>query len=112
MQPLHLTRRALGRGVTGSLIATALGAGMATPGHAEERISPAEAHAIGTQAYVYLYSPVTMERTRRQLTNVERPVGLAAPMNMFRSLGAYRRRTTGRWCGRTSTRCIRVRGSI
>ena len=34
-------------------------------------ISPEEAHAIGVEAYVYFYSLVTMDITRKQLTNVE-----------------------------------------
>jgi hypothetical protein len=89
MHPPSLTRRALARGAAGSLIAITLNTGIAVPGHAEDRVSAAEAHAIGMQAYVYLYSLVTMDLTRKQLTNVEQPAGLAAPMNMFRSLGAY-----------------------
>ena len=36
-----------------------------------ESISSAEAHAIGVEAYLYFYSPVTMDITRKQLTNVE-----------------------------------------
>ena len=34
-------------------------------------ISPEEAHAIGVEAYVYFYSLVTMDITRKQLTNAE-----------------------------------------
>ena len=34
-------------------------------------ISEAEAHAIGVDAYVYLYSLVSMEISRKQFTNVE-----------------------------------------
>ena len=40
--------------------------------HAES-ISPEEAHAIGVEAYLYCYSLVTMDITRKQLTNVEVP---------------------------------------
>ncbi len=60
-----------------------------TVAHAAEAISEQEAHAIGVSAYTYFYSLVTMELTRQQLTNVARPEGLAAPMNMFANVPAY-----------------------
>ena len=56
--------------------------------HAES-ISPEEAHAIGVEAYVYFYSLVTMDITRKQLTNVERTEGISAPMNTFANIPAY-----------------------
>ena len=43
--------------------------------HAES-VSSEEAHAIGVDAYLYFYSPVTMDITRKQLTNVERAEGI------------------------------------
>jgi hypothetical protein len=49
------------------------------------RAAPAteeEAHAIGVDAYLYFYPLVTMEITRRQLTNQEPgPRSLGGPMN-------------------------------
>ena len=36
-----------------------------------ESITPEEAHAIGVEAYLYFYPFVTMDITRKQLTNVE-----------------------------------------
>ena len=50
---------------------------------------PDEAAAIGTEAYIYGYPLVTMEYTRRVLTNVEKPEGKAAPMGQFLRLRAY-----------------------
>ncbi len=38
---------------------------------AAEDITENEAHAIGVDAYLYFYPLVTMELTRRQLTNQE-----------------------------------------
>ena len=35
-------------------------------------ITEDEAHAIGVDAYLYFYSPITMDLTRLQSTNVER----------------------------------------
>src|SRR5438045_4147408 len=54
-----------------------------------EPISPEEAHAIGVEAYLYFYSLVTMDITRKQLTNVEHPEGISAPMNTFANIPGY-----------------------
>ena len=40
-------------------------------------------------AYTYLYSLVTMDLTRRQLTNVAKAEGIAAPMNEFANVPAF-----------------------
>jgi hypothetical protein len=56
---------------------------------AAETITEQDAHAIGVSAYVYLYSLVTMDITRKQLTNVAKPAGLTTPMNTFASLPAF-----------------------
>lgn len=42
-----------------------------------------EASAIATEAYIYGYPLVTMEMTRRVMTNVAIPTGLRAPMGQF-----------------------------
>jgi hypothetical protein len=53
-------------------------------------ISEDEAHAIGVDAYLYFYSPVTMDLTRKQLTNQEpTPGGIGGPMNRFANVGAF-----------------------
>jgi hypothetical protein len=57
---------------------------------AQTAITEQEAHAIGVDAYVYFYSLVTMDITRKQLTNVEPDkVPLRNPMNMFANAPAY-----------------------
>jgi hypothetical protein len=60
----------------------------ATP-PAAPALTPDEAAAIGTEVYIYGYPLVTMEYTRRVLTNVEKPEGKAAPMGQFLRLRAY-----------------------
>jgi hypothetical protein len=49
----------------------------------------AETLAIATEAYVYAYPLVTMEITRRVLTNTEKPEGTRAPMGQFGRLREY-----------------------
>ena len=59
------------------------------PARAAEQITQEAAHAIAVQAYVYLYPLVTMDITRRQLTNVTRPEGISAPANSFANIPAF-----------------------
>lgn len=53
------------------------------------KMTPAEALAIGTDAYVYGYPLVTMEMTRRVMTSVAAPDGKLAPMGQFARLRTY-----------------------
>lgn len=52
-------------------------------------LSPEEAQEIAVDAYIYGYPLVTMEMTRRVMTNVETPTGTRAPMGQFASLREY-----------------------
>jgi hypothetical protein len=53
-------------------------------------ITEAEAHAIAVDAYVYFYSLVTMDITRRQFSNIEPGKELGkGPMNMFNNVPEY-----------------------
>jgi hypothetical protein len=54
-----------------------------------EPITEQQAHAIGVDAYLYFYPLVTMDLTRRQLTNVETGNGFGGPMNTFANVPAY-----------------------
>jgi hypothetical protein len=56
---------------------------------AAKPINEQEALAISVAAYVYFYPLVTMELTRKQLTNVAKPEGINGPMNTFVSLTAF-----------------------
>ena len=60
-----------------------------TAAHKGETIGEQEAHDIGITAYTYFYPLVTMDLTRRQLTNVARAEGMRAPMNTFANLAAF-----------------------
>lgn len=48
-----------------------------------------EAREIGVRAYLYLYPLVTMDITRRQMTNAVKPEGMQAPANAFVHVPAY-----------------------
>jgi hypothetical protein len=57
---------------------------------ASSALTEQEAHSIGVDAYVYFYSLVTMEVTRRQFTNIEPGKELGkGPMNMFNNVPEY-----------------------
>src|SRR5262245_25031221 len=64
-------------------------AGTSHPAKAADTISEQEAHDIGVDAYVYFYPLVTMEMTRRQMTNTELGKGLGGPMNLFVNIPEY-----------------------
>jgi predicted dehydrogenase len=71
------------------MTAAIMSAGLIAPTRAAQPTSAEDAHAIGVQAYLYLYPLVTMDLTRRQLTNVEHPQGIDTPMNSFANLPAF-----------------------
>jgi hypothetical protein len=53
-------------------------------------VSEEDARAIGVEAYLYFYPLVTMDLTRKQLTNMEPvPGGIGGPMNSFANIGAF-----------------------
>jgi hypothetical protein len=70
-------------------LAGALAISVPSAARAEEPISEQDAHAIGVAAYLYFYPLITMDLTRRQLTNVANPEGIHTPMNSFASLAAF-----------------------
>jgi hypothetical protein len=74
----------------GVIAAALLLASLSAGGEAQAAVTEEEAHAIGVDAYLYFYSPVTMDLTRKQLTNQEpTPGGIGGPMNSFANVGAF-----------------------
>ena len=57
---------------------------------AEPAVNADEAHAIGVDAYLYFYPLITMDVTRKQLTNQRAaPGGIGGPMNRFANVAAF-----------------------
>ncbi len=55
--------------------------------HAADAITEEEAHAIGVDAYVYFYPLLSMDITRKQLTNAEAKEGaIGGPPNRFNNI--------------------------
>jgi len=73
------------------LFALALGCTfLPTLAPAAETLTEDQAHAIGVEAYLYFYPLVTMELTRRQLTNQQPgPASLGGPMNRLANIPAF-----------------------
>ncbi len=60
-----------------------------SPAAAQGVVSPSEAAAIATDAYIYGYSLITTEVTRVQMSNVSKLEGLRGPMNQFVNVPRY-----------------------
>lgn len=56
---------------------------------AQSAITEQEAQSIARDAYIYFYPLVTMDVTRKQLTNVEPGKGLGSPMNVMFNVPAF-----------------------
>jgi len=56
---------------------------------AQSSITEEEAYSIGVNAYLYFYPIVTMDITRKQLSNIEPGKGFGGPMNTFVNLSEY-----------------------
>src|SRR6185295_15017769 len=55
-----------------------------------EPITPQEAHDIAVEAYIYFYPLVSMDVTRRQMTNADSGANpMFGPMNAFLNMRAY-----------------------
>jgi hypothetical protein len=63
---------------------------LAGPAGAQSTISEQEAHAIGVDAYLYLYPLVSMDLSRKVATNIEPgKIPGFGPYNMFNSFPAF-----------------------
>ncbi len=58
-------------------------------GNAVQALTADEAQAIAEDAYIYGYSLISVEMTRKVMTNVEKPTTKHAPMGQFANLREY-----------------------
>lgn len=78
----RLARAVLTAATAASLLA-------ALPARAQEKLSADDARAIAVDAYVYFYALVTMDVTRKQMTNVPEVADFHGPINSFVNVPAY-----------------------
>jgi hypothetical protein len=88
-----LTRRTFLNGTlastTAAIFAATMFTGCKTSSPAPATLTAVEATQLGTDAYIYGYPLVTMEYSRRVLTNVKEPGNKAAPMGQLMRLRTY-----------------------
>jgi hypothetical protein len=78
------------KGTIALMLSLAVAPALAPAAIAQEALTEAEARSIAIDAYVYFYSLVTMDITRRQFTNIEPGKELGkGPMNMFNNVPEY-----------------------
>jgi hypothetical protein len=79
----------MSRSTIGLILGLFLCPALSLAAQAESAITEQEAQSIAADAYIYFYSLVTMDVTRKQLTNVEPGKGVGAPMNTLFSFPAF-----------------------
>src|SRR6266404_4087436 len=73
---------------------------------AQSAVNEQDARSIALDAYIYFYPLVTMDVTRKQLTNVEPGKGLGAPMNALFNVPTFPTADMRQVVRPTSIRCI------
>jgi hypothetical protein len=77
------------RSTIGLILGLSLCPVLSLAAQAQSAITEQEAQSIARDAYIYFYPLVTMDVTRKQLTNVEPGKGVGAPMNALFSFPAF-----------------------
>jgi hypothetical protein len=84
---MNLTKRRFLQKITTTTAATTVL--LLSGNHSQAAENVFEAVPLGVEAYIYGYPLVTMEMTRRVMTNVEKPEGTRAPMGHFVRMREY-----------------------
>src|ERR1700729_602734 len=79
----------MSRSTIGLILGLSLCPVLSLAAQAQSAITEQEAQSIAADAYIYFYPLVTMDVTRKQLTNVEPGKGAGAPMNTLFSFPAF-----------------------
>jgi len=79
----------MSRSTIGLILGLALCRVLSLAAQAQSAITEPDAQSIARDVYIYFYSLVTMDVTRKQLTNVEPGKGVGAPMNALFSFPAF-----------------------
>src|SRR6202030_3154719 len=79
----------MNRSTMGLILGLSLCPILSLAAQAQSAITEQDAQSIARDAYIYFYSLVTMDVTRKQLTNVEPGKGVGAPMNALFSFPAF-----------------------
>jgi hypothetical protein len=77
------------RGIAAGLCGAVMLCGAVSSGQAAAPLSEEEALQLGTEAYIFGYPLITMEMTRRVMTNVAEPKDSHTPMGQFHNAHAY-----------------------
>src|SRR5271169_5504886 len=78
------------RSSTAVVLSLLISPALSLAAQAQSAITEQEAHAIGVDAYIYLYSLVSMDITRKQFTNIEPGKEFGkGPMNTFINIPEY-----------------------
>ena len=89
----HMRTRQLLVGAVGAAAVVIFGAAVAISGTEDTRAAPgvsaAEGLGIAVDTYVYGYPLVTMEMTRKVMTNIAQPDGHHAPVGQFANMRTY-----------------------
>jgi hypothetical protein len=108
---MKITRRAATLAGLGAL-ATASSRALALDGPITDLVEGAEDFGVASDAYIYGYPLVTMEMTRRVITNAAEVAGTHGPMGQIIKLRSYPDAAFATLPRRTRTRFIRPRFSM
>src|SRR5688572_12262217 len=86
---MDISRRTVSLGGLGLLAGASIGSGAHAEGLISDLIESKDEFALAVEAYTYAYPLVTMEMTRRVVTNVAEPVGTKGPMGHLIKLREY-----------------------
>ena len=87
---MNISRRTVSLGGAGLLAATSLSSKTAlADGLVADLMEGSDEFSLAVEAYIYAYPLVTMEMTRRVITNVAEPVGTKGPMGQLIKLREY-----------------------